>query len=67
MQTEQYLKFYGEITGDWMQRLSRMHRYFSTNVFLAGLGVIPDDLVFQTLPENFFFNVPPQVEANHST
>ncbi|MFN6924046.1 MAG: glycosyltransferase family 2 protein [Tabrizicola sp.] len=65
-QAEDYARFYDEITGERMQRLSRMHRHFGTNVFLAGPGVIPDELVFQDHPDSFFFNVAPQDAPNHS-
>ncbi|WP_146038059.1 glycosyltransferase family 2 protein [Tabrizicola aquatica] len=65
IETEQYSRFYAEITGERMQRLSRMHRHFGTNVFLAGPEVIPDDIVFKDHPADFFFNVPPVAEAEH--
>lgn len=58
--------FYAELTGPRMERLSRMHQYFGSAVFLAGPQVIPDEIVFNdALPEDFFFTVEFQGEAEH--
>ena len=55
--TENYATFYSELTGERMERLSKMLGHFGANVFLAGPGVIPDEIV-QNKPEtDFFFTV----------
>lgn len=55
--TENYTTFYSELTGERMERLSKMLGHFGANVFLAGPGVIPDEIV-QNKPEtDFFFTV----------
>ena len=53
--TENYANFYAELTGDRMQRLSKMLRHFGANVFLAGPECVPDEVVFQDHPDTFFF------------
>jgi len=56
--TPNYASFYEELTGERMQKLSRMHRYFGSNVFLTGPHVVPDEVAFQDdLPRDFFFTV----------
>lgn len=62
--TENYTKFYGDLTGARMERLARMHRHFGANVFLAGPDVVPDEVVFADHPEDFFFTVERQ-ETTH--
>ncbi|MFO6462987.1 glycosyltransferase family 2 protein [Jannaschia sp. KMU-145] len=57
--------FYAEITGDRMQRLSRMHTHFGANVFLAGPDVVPDDVVAGDHPPEFFFTVDGVEETQH--
>lgn len=57
MATENYAKFYGDITGERMQRLSRMHLHFGSAVFHAGPDCVPDDVVFTDQPADFFFTV----------
>ena len=64
--TENYAKFYGELTGERMRRLCRMQAHFGSNVFSAGPQVIPDAIVFDdTLPPDFFFTVDHAGEAEH--
>ncbi|MEY8116849.1 glycosyltransferase family 2 protein [Falsihalocynthiibacter sp. BN13B15] len=55
--TDNYAKFYQELTGERMQRMSKMHAYFGANVFLSGPEVVPDNIVMQDHPEDFFFTV----------
>jgi hypothetical protein len=55
--TENYSKFYEELTGERMQRMSKMHAHFGANVFLSGPEVVPDEVVMQDQPEDFFFTV----------
>ncbi|MBL4917655.1 glycosyltransferase family 2 protein [Szabonella alba] len=63
--TENYERFYGELTGARMERLCRMQRHFGSAVFSAGPGVIPPDLHLQDLPEDFFFTVEHSGEQEH--
>lgn len=55
--TENYSKFYTELTGERMERLSKMHAHFGANVFLSGPEVVPDDVVMKDQPDDFFFTV----------
>ncbi len=57
MATENYSKFYGDITGERMQKLSRMHLHFGSAVFHSGPDCVPDDVVFNDQPADFFFTV----------
>ncbi|QYK42990.1 MAG: glycosyltransferase family 2 protein [Paracoccaceae bacterium] len=63
--TENYERFYGELTGERMETLCRMQRHFGSAVFNAGPQVIPEDLHLRDLPADFFFTVEPQGEAAH--
>ncbi|MBR9842519.1 MAG: glycosyltransferase family 2 protein [Rhodobacteraceae bacterium] len=58
--TENYAKFYDDLTGERMETLARIHHVFGANVFLAGPDVIPDDVVQKDPPEGFFFTVEKQ-------
>ena len=62
--TENYAKFFGDLTGERMETLSRMHHVFGANVFLAGPDVIPDEVVQKDPPEGFFFTVEKQETAH---
>ena len=53
-----YAALYALVTSDRMKRLSRMHRHFGMNVFLSGPAAIPDGVLRDDLPPNFFFNIP---------
>ncbi len=56
--TENYSKFYAELTGERMENLSRMHNYFGANVFLVGPESVPDEIALQEEVEpDFFFTV----------
>ncbi|MFC2968554.1 glycosyltransferase family 2 protein [Acidimangrovimonas pyrenivorans] len=57
--------FYAALTGERMQRLSRMLHHFGANVFNAGPQVIPEDLHRRELPRDFFFTVEHRGEAKH--
>ena len=63
--TDNYSSFYQDLTGDRMQKLSRMHHHFGANVFLAGPDVVPDEVVNTDHPTDFFFTVD-RVETQHS-
>lgn len=63
--TENYAKFYADLTGPRMERLARMHSHFGANVFLAGPDVIPDEVaLMDEVPEDFFFTVE-KAKTNH--
>ncbi|MEM7440881.1 MAG: glycosyltransferase family 2 protein [Pseudomonadota bacterium] len=55
--TEKFSTFFKEITGDRMQKLSRLHTHFGANVFLNGPDCIPDDVIQKDPGEEFFFTV----------
>ncbi|OCX67136.1 glycosyl transferase family 2 [Thioclava sp. SK-1] len=63
--TENYEKFYGELTSSRFERLSRILHVFGSAVFGAGPGVIPPDLQDRDLPPDFFFTVEHDGEAEH--
>ena len=62
--TESQSAFYTDLTSDRMQRLCRLQPHFGSAVFAAGPGVIPDDILTQTLKPDFFFTVGPEPEAD---
>jgi hypothetical protein len=55
--TKNYSNFYSDLTGERMERLSKLLPYFGANVFLGGPDVVPDDIAFGDHPDNFFFTV----------
>ncbi|WP_432448876.1 glycosyltransferase family 2 protein [Aliiroseovarius marinus] len=55
--TPNYAKFYEELTGPRLEKLSRMHSFFGANVFLQGPGSVPDEVVARDLEPPFFFTV----------
>lgn len=58
-----YANFYALLTGERMQRLSRLLGHFGAGVFQSGPDVVPDDLVFGDWKAGDFFTVPlPQSE-----
>ena len=63
--TENYERFYVELTGARMERLCRMQQHFGSAVFAAGPGVIPEDLHQRDLPPDFFFTVEFTGEQEH--
>lgn len=62
--TENYAKFYTDLTGPRMENLARRHHMFGANVFLAGPDVIPDDVALGDHPDDFFFTVD-RTETTH--
>jgi len=63
--TENYAKFYKDLTGERMQRLSKQLPHFGANVFLAGPDVIPDEVALTDHPDDFFFTVDRQKTTAH--
>lgn len=58
--TPNYAQFYEDLTGSRMETLSGIHRIFGANVFLAGPDVVPDGVVRDDHPDDFFFTVEKQ-------
>lgn len=58
-------EFYEELTGARMEKLSRILHVFGANVFNVGPHVIPEDLHTRDLPDDFFFTVRHEGEAQH--
>ncbi|MFN3824424.1 MAG: glycosyltransferase family 2 protein [Pseudorhodobacter sp.] len=63
--TENYERFYTELTGDRMERLCRMQPHFGSAVFAAGPGVIPPDLHLRDVAPDFHFTVAFEGEQEH--
>ena len=63
--TENYAKFYKDLTGKRMQRLSKQLPHFGANVFLAGPDVVPDDVAMNDHPDDYFFTVERQETTAH--
>ncbi|WP_297772846.1 glycosyltransferase family 2 protein [uncultured Roseovarius sp.] len=63
--TANYSRFYEELTSPRMQKLSRLHSHFGSNVFLSGPGVIPDEIVARDPEDDWFFSVELQGETAH--
>ena len=63
--TENYAKFYADLTGERLERLSKLLPHFGANVFLAGPDVVPDDVVFGEHDRNYFFTVERQETTAH--
>ncbi|MGQ0566227.1 MAG: glycosyltransferase family 2 protein [Gemmobacter sp.] len=59
--------FHAELTGARMQKLCRLQRHFGSGVFHAGPQVIPDDLLDRVLPDDFFFTVGDDTDADEAT
>jgi hypothetical protein len=57
---EDYAAVYDELTGDRMQRLSRLHPHFGAGVFWSGPHVVPDEVVARDPEDSFFFTVTPE-------
>ena len=55
--TEKYSEFFADLTGARLQKLSRMHSHFGTNVFLSGPDCVPEEIVARDPDEEFFFTV----------
>jgi len=63
--TKTYANFYAELTGDRLEKMSRLHAHFGSNVFLSGPGVVPDEVVSQDPKEDWFFTVEASEETAH--
>ena len=63
--TENYSKFYGELTSPRMEKLSTLHTHFGANVFLQGPGTVPDEVVARKQGEDWFFTVERETTTQH--
>ena len=63
--TENYSKFYVELTGARQEKLARLHGHFGSNVFLSGPAVVPDEVVEKDPDEEWFFTVELTGETAH--
>ena len=55
--TGNYAGFYADLTGDRLEKLSRLHMHFGSNVFLSGPEVVPDEVLRKDPNEDWFFTV----------
>ncbi len=53
-----YSAFYGDLTGDRLRRLSKMHAHFGSSVFLAGPECIPEAALSPDIAPDYFYSVP---------
>jgi hypothetical protein len=60
-----YKQFYEELTDERMEKLSRLHKHFGSNVFLSGPGVVPDEIVGKNPEDEWFFTVDPPDKNQH--
>ena len=60
-----YKQFYEELTDERMEKLSRLHKHFGSNVFLSGPGVVPDEIVGKNPEDEWFFTVDPPGKTQH--
>jgi hypothetical protein len=65
-QTSQYSAFYGELKGERLRRLSRLHLHFGSSVFQIGPQCIPDDFPKGELARDFLFTVPKEPEPKET-
>lgn len=63
--TENYANFYADLTGSRLEKLSRLHNHFGSNVFLSGPEVVPDEIVKKDPEEDWFFTVELTGETAH--
>ena len=63
--TENYEKFYADLTSERFEALSRMLHVFGANVFNAGPDVIPADFHRREIGPGTFFTVEHSGEAEH--
>lgn len=63
--TENYSKFYGELTSPRMEKLSTLHTHFGANVFLQGPGTVPDEVVAKKQGGDWFFTVEQKTTTQH--
>ncbi|WBU55262.1 glycosyltransferase family 2 protein [Paracoccus sp. SCSIO 75233] len=60
-----YQAFHQELIGARLRKLSRLHGHFGANVYLAGPGVVPDEIVAREPDEEFFFTVEHAGDTQH--
>ena len=65
LKTENYKKFYAELTSVRMERLCKLQHHFGSAVFMAGPAVIPEDLHERDLAPDFFFTTETTGAAGH--
>ena len=63
--TENYANFYADLTGERLEKLSRLHTHFGSNVFLSGPEVVPDEILMKNPEEDWFFTVELTGETAH--
>ena len=63
--TENYSKFYAELTSPRMEKLSTLHAHFGANVFLQGPGTVPDEVVARKQGDDWAFTVEREEETQH--
>lgn len=63
--TENYSNFYADLTGPRLEKLSRLHNHFGSNVFLSGPEVVPDEVLEKDPHEDWFFTVELTGETAH--
>ncbi|MCK0151190.1 glycosyltransferase family 2 protein [Marivita sp. S6314] len=63
--TETYANFFAELTGARLEKLSRLHSHFGSNVFLSGPEVVPDEVLDRDTDEDWFFTVELTGETAH--
>ena len=63
--TENYANFFADLTGPRLQKLSRLHSHFGSNVFLSGPEVVPDEVLVRDTSEDWFFTVELSGETAH--
>jgi hypothetical protein len=63
--TENYANFYADLTGERLEKLSRLHTHFGSNVFLSGPEVVPDEILMKDPEEDWFFTVELTGETAH--
>ncbi|MBT5822626.1 MAG: glycosyltransferase family 2 protein [Rhodobacteraceae bacterium] len=63
--TENYSKFFEELTSERQEKLARLHLHFGSNVFLSGPTVVPDEIVAKEIEDEWFFTVELEGETAH--
>jgi hypothetical protein len=54
---EDQQQFFDQLTSPRLERLSKLHKHFGANVFLTGPDCVPDEVMSEDLPEDYFFTV----------
>ena len=60
-----YAAFYEELTSQRLEKLSRLHKHFGSNVFLSGPGAVPNEVIEKDPEEEWFFTVDPPGKTQH--